>query len=426
MVTTLYLLDIVKIQCKGNKTMTKFMELLKQTGDKLRYLELTVTDDAASFNDPIRQVFQHCPNLVYFDYQESGILLDKGTYGTIATSRMMSEYPVLHHLTHLHLGMTIIGPIDMCSNIIKYTPSLIQFSTSAKTCPPISTLTTACPQLSTVFRGSINGLSMQASCVQRLHLYEHDPLVGPATLKNDDLNDTTTATSCLTTIQTHVTNEILPSKTIRSLAVNCSGSNNSGLVLMMDDSSFPALTTLYLSDDPRSCSLMTPLAALVKHCPNLIHLGLSSQRFVNDDNVVFIMNNMPHVTSLQLVGPSSHVSSEKLVQLAHCDNLKHLNQLRFRRLEQVNDDVLDALMETRLDTLISLSLEHGLGVIDAGARRLVDALKDKSQLRRLKLGTLFCGRTFYTIVKYARTQLPHISVTDEFGDILNHSKHEYP
>lgn len=407
--------------------MTKFVELLEQTGDQLRYLQLTVTDDAVSVNDPIQQVFEHCPNLVYFDYHESSILLTR-TYGTIIRSRMMHEYPVLRHLTHLHLGMfSISGPSEMCANIIKYTPSLIQFSASTKNCPRLSTLTTACPRLSAVLRESVDGLSTQTSCIQRLDFYEEDPLIAPATFKNDN---TTTATTCLTTIQTHVTDEILPSTTMRSLAVNVRDSNNADLVRMIGDPSWPVLTTLYLSDSPRSFfgSLMTPLAILVKYCPNLVHLGLSTQRFVTDENVDFIMNNMPHVTWLQLVGPSSHVSSEKLVQLAQCDNLKHLDQLRFQALEQVNDDVLDALIGTRLDTLISLSLEHGLRVTDAGVRHLVHELKKgKYQLRRLQLSNLLYGKVSSSIVRYARSQLPHIHVTDEIGDILHYiSEDQYP
>lgn len=85
--------------------MTKLVELLKQTGDKLQFLQLAVTNDAVSLYDPIQQVFEHCPNLVYFDYGECSTLVSR-SFCSIMNVRMTHEYPVMHHLTHLHLRIT--------------------------------------------------------------------------------------------------------------------------------------------------------------------------------------------------------------------------------------------------------------------------------------------------------------------------------
>lgn len=161
----------------------------------------------------------------------------------------------------------------------------------------------------------------------------------------------------------------------------------------------------------------------MKDCPNLIHLGLSAQRFVNDENVVFIMKNMPRLTWLQLVGPSDQVSSEKLVQLVQCEDLG-LNRLRFDNLYQVNDDILDALIATRSDTLITLSLGRNLGLRTAGIQRFVDELKGKRQLRQLVIDSL-CNRKLSSILKYARSRLPNTLVIDTMDDFF-YIKDEYP
>ncbi|KAI7883903.1 hypothetical protein K492DRAFT_184320 [Lichtheimia hyalospora FSU 10163] len=134
---------------------------------------------------------------------------------------------------------------------------------------------------------------------------------------------------------------------------------------------------------------------------------------VNDENLIFIMKNMPCVTRLQLVGPSNLVTTENLVQLVQCHNIKNLSQLRFQNLYQVNDDVLDALSTIRLDTLISISLDHNLGITNAGVQRLVDGFKGRYQLRRLKINTIRRMHVSSNIIKYARTQLPHTFVTEE-------------
>lgn len=224
--------------------MTKLVELLKQTGDKLQFLQLEVTDDAVSLYDPIQQVFEHCPNLVYFDYEECSTLVSR-SFCSIMRGRMTHEYPIMHHLTHLHLRITDLSTRStICTNIIKYTPSLIQFSTPVQTCPPLSTLTTACPKLSAVFCESVFGLSNQLSCVKRLSLYkEEDPLIASATSNNDSHKDT----GCMTTLQTCVTNETLSYTIMRSLAVNSGSSSNTELVRMIGDHSWRQLTTLYLS-----------------------------------------------------------------------------------------------------------------------------------------------------------------------------------
>lgn len=401
--------------------MTKLVELLKQTGDKLQFLQLEVTDDAVSLYDPIQQVFEHCPNLVYFDYEECSTLVSR-SFCSIMRGRMTHECPIMHHLTHLHLRITDLSTRStICTNIIKYTPSLIQFSTPVQTCPPLSTLTTACPKLSAVFCESVFGLSNQLSCVKRLSLYkEEDPLIAAATSNNDSHKDT----ACMTTLQTCVINETLPYTIMRSLAVNSGSSRNIELVRMIGNHSWPQLTTLYLSRSSRlSCRCITPLVTLVKDCPNLIHLGLSAQRFVNDENVVFIMKNMPRLTWLQLVGPSDQVSSEKLVQLVQCEDLG-LNRLHFDNLYQVNDDVLDALIATRSDTLITLSLGSNLGLTTAGIQSFVDELKGKRQLRQLVIDSLR-NRKLSSILKYARSRLPNTLVMDTMDDLF-YIKDEYP
>lgn len=161
----------------------------------------------------------------------------------------------------------------------------------------------------------------------------------------------------------------------------------------------------------------------MKDCPNLIHLGLSAQRFVNDENVVFIMKSMPRVTWLQLVGPSDQVSSEKLVQLAQCEDLG-LNRLRFEDLYQVNDNVLDALIATRSDTLISLSFGSNLEFTIAGIQRFVDGIKGKRQLRELEIDSL-CNHTLLSTLKYALSRLPNTLVIDTMDDLF-YIKDQYP